>query len=494
MLLLLAVQAHASAYYNLDSGTRALGRAGAYVVGADDLSAMYYNPAALGHIERTTIGWNGWAINQYVMFDRADEPGEDGAFQTEDDLVFAPVNNESGWFPIPNMGAAFRMGGVHPALKDTVVAAGLYTPTAPTMAFPSDGAQRYSLVDSLVWQLFAGVSASQKLGPVTLGAGFNYTLLRVEESLAVTTVVGGSDDPKYDVGLDIAAWDKNQFSWNAGVIVQPIEPLEIGLSVQPSIKYTGKGEMTAIFNPEHPFLDYLVGDPYSVEDGDAFTGTGWTDDDILLYVTTPWVLKGGVQVTPVDTVRVEADFVYTTWSQLEELVVAPCAEDDCSDGGMVLTHKPDNLFLPEDVPVTTDVGIPTGFTDAWSLRVGGDVDVTKWLEVRAGGNYETSAVPTRLQGVSVVDGNKLGYGVGGTFRFAKRWAVDVGLSQQFIFSRTISDSEFRQITMEADLLEPENTAIGAGKVVGNGDFASRLTYAGIGATVYFGAPPDSPSP
>ena len=439
---------------------------------------MYYNPAALDNLEHTTVTVDAWAINQYVMFDRADEPGEDGVMGTEDDLVFAPVYNEAGWFPIPNAGAAFRLGGLSPALKDTVVAVGLYTPTAPTFDYPDDGPQRYSLMDSLVWQIFYGLSASQKIGPVTLGVGLNYTVLRVEESLAVTTIPTGTDDPKNDVRLDVSAWDTNQFSWNAGIIVTPVHWLQIGASVQPAIAYVGKGDMTATFSPDHSFLSQL--------DGDTFT-----DDDILLDITTPWVLKGGVQVLPSDKVRIEADFNYTTWSQLENLVIHPCAEDDCSDGGLALQMAEGNLLGIDSIEVTSDVAIPTGLENAFSIRAGGDWQATEWLQLRGGLNFESSAIPTRLQGVSVVDGTKFGAGLGAT-AFVKRWAFDIGISEQLILGRDITDSELAQITMNAT--NPTDPSVGTGKIIGNGQFASRLTYAGIGATVYFGGSSTKPAP
>lgn len=481
MLLLLTSHAFASAYYNLDSGTRSLGRGGAFVVGADDLTGMYYNPAALQNIDHTTIMVDAWAINQYVMFDRADEPGEDGTTGTEDDLVFEPVYNEAGWFPIPNAGAAFRLGGLSPKLKDTVLAVGLYTPTAPTFDYPDDGPQRYSLMDSLVWQIFYGVSLSQKLGPVTLGAGINYTVLRVEESLAVTTVAGGTDDPTNDVLLDIKAWDTNQISWNAGLIVQPTDWLEIGASVQPAIAYVGKGDMTATFSPAHSFASQL--------DGSSFT-----DDAIALDVTTPWVIKAGVQVSPSDKVRVEADFNYTTWGQLDELTVHPCAEEGCTDGGMKLSVDEDSILYGtvQEIEVTEDVAIPTGFSDAFSIRAGADWRATDWLELRGGANYESSAVSDALQGVSVVDGTKFGLGLGATAHVAKRWAFDLGVSEQFILGREISTSELSQIVI--DVSNIEEPGVGTGKIIGNGQFASRLTYAGIGATVYFGGTSDSAAP
>jgi long-subunit fatty acid transport protein len=43
--------ADASAYYFADVGVRAFGRGGAFIAGADDINAQYYNPAALSRIK-----------------------------------------------------------------------------------------------------------------------------------------------------------------------------------------------------------------------------------------------------------------------------------------------------------------------------------------------------------------------------------------------------------------------------------------------------------
>jgi hypothetical protein len=58
-LLVAPTVAHAGGYYTLDSGIRAIGRGMAFTAGADDLSAQYYNPAALTRIDRTTLELRG---------------------------------------------------------------------------------------------------------------------------------------------------------------------------------------------------------------------------------------------------------------------------------------------------------------------------------------------------------------------------------------------------------------------------------------------------
>ncbi len=491
LLTLLTPSASAASYYFLDSGTRAIGRGGAFVCGADDISAMYYNPAALVNIDRPIFNLNGWGVGQYVRFDRLDEAGDDGEFGTDDDLSFEPVENVGSPQLEPQGGFATHLGGIAPILKDTHLALGLYVPTSPNMAYDPDGAQRYSLIDSLVWQVYAGPSVAQRITPwLSIGAGLEYTFLRVDQRLKVSAPLSGdSEDPADDVELNLETWDPAKFSWNAGLLVQPTKWLDVGASVQPAIHYVAPGTLDVGFNP-----DSFVGGQLANEDTSGETGPTFTDDDVNLYVTTPWIVRVGVQVKPVPKLRVEADGTWTHWSESEELRIELCTEDDCSDGGVTLAHDPDSVLLTEDIELVDDISILTGFVDSYSARLGADYDVTDWLRLAAGVHYETSSVPTARQGVAVVDGNKWGVAAGATVRVGHHLALDVSFAEQFLANRAITDSELRQIQLEVDLSDFSNTSVGEGTIVGNGQFTSRLTFVAIGATVYLGQPKDGGTP
>lgn len=472
MLVLLAGQALASSYYFLDSGTRAIGRGGAFVAGADDMSAQYYNPAALTNIDRPMINLNGWMVNQYVRFDRLDEVDDDGVA-----VPFEAVENGAAPMLEPSGGFATPLGGIHPALKNTTVALGLYVPTSPYMGYPEDGPQRYGLISSLVWQVYAGPSIAQRITPwLTVGAGLQYTFLRVEQKLSATICMRveddkedcqeGSDDPANDITLDLKTWDKGKMSWNAGVLVQPTPWLDIGASVQPPIHYEGPGTMSATFDEEWAFADQL-------------SDTTFTDQDVTLLVNVPLIVRFGAQVKPMENVRIEAAGTWTQWSKLTELRI--------TDLNMTITPAEDAAFFTEPTVVTDDVAFQTGYQDSWSARLGGDWAPVPWGKVSAGVHWESSAVPSATQGVSVVDGNKFGFGLGGQVVVKKRVGLDVSFAQQYIAKRTISDSEFRQQSLWVNPADTAESEVMTGKVVGNGDFESKLTFFAVGATLFFGA-------
>jgi long-chain fatty acid transport protein len=476
MLLLLAAQAHASAYYFLDSGARAIGRGGAWIVGGDDLSAQYYNPAELSNIKRPMLNVQGWAVAQNIQFDRADEDGQD---------PYENVHNESPPIYEPEFGYAAPLGGISPILKNTTLAVGLYVPTSPYLAFPEDGPQRYSLIDSLIWQVYAGPSVAQKITPwLTVGAGLQYTFLRVEERLAATicTLPDAEDcanadsrqyeDPANDIVLGVKTWDPFELSWNAGFILKPTPRVEIGAAFQPPIKYTAPGSISATFNENYSLANQL-------------DGLSFTDDDVTLKVTIPMIVRAGVQVTPIDPLRVELAGTWTNWAVMKELRI--------TDMDLTVKHADDATLLQDDIVVTDDVVFPTGYQNSWSARLGGDYQLNEWAQVRAGAHYESSAVPDANLAVNLVDGPKWGVGAGATFTVAKRVAFDVAFAEQFMGSREITNSKVTQQALLTELSPPYASTVVPGKVIGNGKMTSNVTFVAVGATLYFGASEPKPN-
>ena len=463
MWLVLAAKAGAAAYYFLDSGVRAQGRGGAFVAGADDLSAQYYNPAALVRIRNTTANVSVWTVNQFVTFDRADELGWN---------TFEAVENEAPTFPEPAGGVAIPLDAVAPWLHDTVLAVGLYEPTSPLLAYPEDGPQRYSLISASVVQAYVGPTLARRITPwLAAGAGFQYTFLRVDQSLAAFLCNSGEescggDDPRDDVRIDLSVSDMARFSWNAGALVEPTPWLAIGASVQPGIHFEPTGSMTTTFNEGNrivvPELTDLV----------------FTDDDVRLLVDLPWIVRAGVQLSTSPRWHAEVAGTYARWSDAPALTI--------TDIDITLTTREDGAVHGETLLVTDDVVFQTGFQDAWSVRVGGDFAPIEFLTVRMGGHYETSAVPDSLVGVSVVDGPKAGGGLGASVRFAKRFTADVSGLGQWQFPRELANSELTQQALLVDLDNQFETTVTAGKVVGNGALESTLVVVGLGLSVEFG--------
>ncbi len=462
MILTVAV-ASAAGFYFLDSGVRAQGRGGAFVAGANDQSAQYYNPAALSRVERATVSLDGWVIAQSVYFDRADEPGWNS---------FEAVENGAPPQPEPAGGVVLPLAPLHPALAGTTVAIGLYLPTSPLLSYPADGPQRYALVESAVLQGYAGPSVAQRVAPwLTVGAGLQYTFLSVDQALATVLCTEtldscGTDDPRDDVSLRLTTLDANQFSWNAGILVEPTPWLAVGASAQPQIDYRTRGSMEVSFSDDNTLVR------------PELTSGTFADDDVTVAVSLPWILRGGVQVSPSARSRVELAGTWTQWSAMSELRI--------TDIDLSLTTREEGVLKGEPISVTDDVAFATGFVDAWSLRLGGEFDVATPVTLRAGVAYESSAAPDTMVSVFMVDGPKVAVAAGATARLGKRVSLSASFMDQHIFPRTIDASAYSQQAIFVDLSDQFRTTVTSGKVVGNGELSSNVVVAGLGVSVDIG--------
>ncbi|MEC7948907.1 MAG: outer membrane protein transport protein, partial [Myxococcota bacterium] len=369
--LLLAPTAHAAGYYTSDVGVRAYSRGGAYVAGANDMLALWYNPAALTRLNDGVLTVNAAGVGQSVRFDRADVPGNDLG-------QFGPIENAAPAYVIPHFGAASGFG-----LENTTFAIGFYPPYAPDFAYPADGPQRYTLIDTLVIQTFSGLSVAHEFADwVSVGAGVSWNLLIVEQELAVnmvgSTVAEDPDfleDPDFDVRFGMDGRDPFAIGWNIGVLVEPpSQRWAIGAMVQAPTQFTATGELKADFR-DHIWSGSIIQDETAA------------DKAVDFDVRMPLILKGGVLVRPVDGWEVELATVYEGWSSIEQIVLTQVDLQVETSAGTAA--------------ITDDIVLPAGYQDTVSIRLGTEWDALDKLTLRAGGMWESTALPTENQGVGL---------------------------------------------------------------------------------------------
>ncbi len=466
MILALVHAAAAAAYTLVDSGVRAQGRAGAFVAGADDVSAQWYNPAALDNVPGGQVKLDLWAASQSAAFDREDILGTEpfGRAVTSADPVLEPAG-----------GVVFRLGGLHPALAHTTVAIGLSVPTGSDYAWPAEGAQRYALVSAQVRQLYAGPSVSQQITPwLVIGGSLQYTTLSVKESLVGTLCnvdepeSCGSDNPSDDVGLAITAADLARVTGNFGVLVRPATWLTIGASAQPGVHFEAAGSVTSTISEDNQTVRPVL------------TQASFTDKDATVVVDLPWTVRAGAEAKIGERVELELDGTWTGWSETRSLRV--------TDLDLALETLPDGPLLGKDILVTDDVELATGFQDSWSVRLGGEVAATPWLDVRAGVYGETGATPDAMANASVVDADKLGGSLGLTVHAGKHLVIDASGLYTGFADRTVTTSSYAQTALDVDYQDDYRTTAGAGRTIGNGTYLSSAWVAGLGLGWQFGAP------
>ncbi len=426
----------AGGYFYSESGIVGLGRGGAWVAGADTQFAQLINPAGLVRIDRPTINAGLSQVQQKTTFERA-KP--DGGF-------FAPVENQAKPFLVP------QLGFVTPLPHDLALAIGFYSPFAPSSNYKPNGAQRYSIIDSEVYVFNVGPSLAWRPIPqLSVGVGASWLYFLAEQSVKIT--VTGQDDPAGDILVGVDSKDSSTFSWNAGIILEPIPQIAIGASVTPPVTFEGSGQARIDFS-DNGLATLLEETRYK--------------DDVTLDVTLPLFLRFGIAVRPTEDLEVELAFGYQKWSMLEDLTVRD----------IDITLESESIILPEedrDIPPTLD--IPAGLRDSTAIRLGGEYRVIEPVEVRLGGFYETASVATRDMTVSLMDPPKWQVGGGGSlFLLDERLRLDLAFAVLLFPDLKLDNSRVTQI--DAGIRPDLTTAtIGNGKLTSSGwIFGSQLQW------------------
>lgn len=490
--LLMTNEVNAAAYYFTDIGVRSFSRGGAFIAGNDDLTALFYNPAALTRLKRPQVMLNVAGVQQFVTFQRAQTSGA-GALDADTgeagDTQFKSIENEAPAYVIPHFGFSSRLG-----TENTTFAFGFYPPYAPDLAYDKNGPQRYSLIDVLVIQTALGPSVAHKFSDwISVGAGVAWNVLLAEQGLKISVpfhksqirsdFVDGeivtlidpptpNEDPANDVGFKFAAQDWKGWSWNAALMIEPPnEKWAYALMVQPPVSFDAEGTMEADFSKHvlhtEGFLDPII------------SSETVRDDKVRLQITMPLIIKTGFAFRPSEKNEIEIAGVWQNWSSIENVTIT----DLNLRVKLNSDHQLDEVrALGEEVVITDDVILPAGYRDAWSVRVGGQQDLGDDFTLRAGMFYEISAIPASTQSVSLIDGNKIGYGLGGGYKATDDWTFDFGVSQSFLESTEATNSEVKQISVDAlsgEFIE--------GTTIGNGTYKSTSLIFGGGFTWEFGS-------
>ena len=444
LLMTLVSSAEGAGYYFSDSGIVATGRGGAWVAGADSQFAQHHNPAGLIHVDAPSInvGWSGVLQRNSFTPLIGDDPEE-----------FGPtIENQAGHFNVPQLGFAT------PINDKFAFAFGFVSPLAPDSDYPADGAQRYSIIDSSIYQFgFGPALAWRPLPAITFGVNMQWQFLQVGQQFMAT--LSGETDPAGDIGVDLFTVDVFTPYANFGVLIDPVPAVTIGIGIQPATVFRPKGRLSIDFT-DNAFEDLIEAPDCGAENIEDCP-TQFTDDDINLMVRLPLILKTGVAVRPFPELEIEAAFVYQNWKTLTDLTV--------TDIDLNL-----NVAVLGEQSVDNELGLAANFRDAYSLRLGGEWDISDKFAVRAGGFYESAAVKPTLVSIASMDTPKVQLATGASVSlFERRLTVDTAFAYVFYNPLSMRDSEVRQVN--AGVADPELPLPGLSNdsaVIANGDFDS----------------------
>ena len=417
-------------------GVRPTGRAGAFVAGADDASALWFNPAGLAHLRRGGFVGDAGFVHQSADYHRTDSGGNDAG----------TVSNQAPGLPVPSLGFARRVGA------KVVLGGGVWAPYAGLAKFHSDGAQRYSSVDmskSIIATLGLGVAV--QLGKVRLGATVQNHVVALTSDIVLSGCPGETvcapEDPEFDSLNRIEQQSYFQPSGSVGVQLDATDQVTVGVALQLPVAVRGEGTLSSRL-PSSGF----------------FNGAAVEGDRADISLNQPAAIRAGVEVRP-GRWRIEAALDVELWSTHEEILIEPKDVRIVNAPG-VGTYE----FGP--------IHLPRNFKDTYAVSLGVEGQPAKGtpLTVRAGYAYETEASPTAYLSVLTFDGAKHLVGAGLGYP-VKGWDVDLVFAFATMGERTVDPS-----VGKAPQVNPirDTSAMPLTTFVNWGDYRSSWIVAGLG--------------
>jgi len=384
----------ASGYYIPEVGARAMAMGGAFTARADDLTALFINPAGLSRVKGTNILLEDGVILLHAEFLRAGK--------------YPPVKNDFRMGHIPFVGISSDFG-----LDDLVFSIGGYGPYgAPEITYPRNGPQRYNVIRGMNEQIF-----------YSLGIGWRpFESLRVGVALSMVDVFIaysfmyaplGGEDPATDVFVETKLEDRYNFTCSPGVIYSPFPSLEVGASYLPPIPVKAKGPIRASI-------------PQSLV---IFTdGVTDTSDDVEVDVTLPQIVRVGVRYLPIHTLDLVLDIVWMQWSRIKRYPL------DFKNNSLI---PPSEAFGP-----LADTALPKEWHDTIGVGIGAEYALESFVEglsLRGGYFFEQGAIPERTMDASNLDSDKHGVTIGFGWTIGQ-FRVDGAYSHIFQADRYVRDS------------------------------------------------------
>ena len=409
-LLACAGDARAAGLYFSDRGVRPMGRAGAFVAGADDLRAIYYNPAGLADAGTSVLidfGWLHFTDSYSRQLQIADAQG------TLHTVTSPTVNGTTPVLPIPTIAASIALDHEH----HFTLAGGFLAPYVALASYPDTVAgqpspSRYSLgsFDGSALGIVGTWLAWKPFEELRIGAGVQALVGQFQTTVTFSAcppdrLLCAPEQPDFDAHSQLKVGPIIAPSANAGVTLVPSKYVRIGISGQLPTAVSSHAQIqvqlptNAIFDTAHV-----------------------SGENAHVSFTLPAIFRIGVEARPIDHLRVEVTFVREFWAIERSINAVP--EGISIDG---VTGLPPSINLPA-------ITFPRNFQDANSYRLGGEYTFVAGgypIDARMGVSYEQSAVPVPYVSLLSLDMSKVTVSLGGGLHVGRHWRFDAVYAHLF---------------------------------------------------------------
>jgi long-chain fatty acid transport protein len=427
-LPLLPSTAHAAGLYFSDRGVRPLGRGGAFVAGADDFGATWYNPAGLADAGSSILFDASWLNFSSTFARQSNARSQAGTVYTDN---FPTVNGSTPFLPIPTLGGTYSVN------EEITLGLGLFAPYTAVASYPltiQEGTQtvaapsRYSLVslDGSALVVTGLWAAYKPANWIRIGAGFEALVGNFDSTVVFSACppaqnsgfVCAGEDANYDAYSQLKVGPIFAPSGNAGVTIVPEEHVRIGLSGNLPFQIDAPATVTVKL-------------PNAVE----FDGASQQGSSARVKFNLPGVLRGGVEgrldFKSYGKLRAELTYEREFWDDHQSINIVPSNVQLVGVQGFPSPYAVGPISIPRNFQDSNSFRFGVEYT----FKLGGYV-----LDARNGVNYETSAVPAAYLSPLTVDMNKWFLGFGGSLHIGQHWRLDAVYGHVFASSVYVDPS------------------------------------------------------
>ena len=389
---------------------------------SDNLSAMYYNPAALTLGKGFRLMIDGTFAHRSVDFTRAEEAISSPGVGTPSDALYINSGQAQlrNWATAPFISLAHDFG-----IPKLSVALGVFAPfgggaswsendqvTAEQRAlYPGaqDGQQRWWSIDSSLKSIYISLAAAYQLNEqLSFGFAINRVNTSIDTVRARTVPEPETDNIVNTSGRSIEGRSflnaaSSTFSIGAGVMYQPNKNIRIGYSYQ---SQPGFGEMR------------LEGD-LKVTDDNKIRDPQQT----VLVMSLPDIHRLGFQYGQKGQWEMRLFADYVRWRVFDRQCLLSKLDAECD---------------LNDTQVPIVLNINKNWKDAYGVRLGGSYWLTPQTELYLGGGYDANAAPDQGVDPSLFDMDKLSGALGARLSLLEeKMRLGLTFTQVFYFARDI---------------------------------------------------------
>ncbi|HEX2094305.1 MAG TPA: outer membrane protein transport protein [Longimicrobiaceae bacterium] len=392
-----AARAQGSGVMTHSSCATAVGAAGV-ARPCEDGSAILFNPGAVA-MQRSVIGagWTGISTGAAFTYDYTGE-------EVERDRETASV---------PFGFASFRLG------ERFAAGVGAFAPYGLGITWPMSFEGRFVSYDTKLHNIYIQPTLAFQAAPwLFVGAGLDVvrSSIEINQRLDLSTLpVRGNPFTFAALGVpsstDFAdvhlTGDGNGVTFNVGAVAEMSDRISVGVRYMHRAEIDFEGD--AVFSQVPTGLRLAAGNPLGAPAGtplDAvlqsqFAGTGaLVNGGITTAVTLPAQLVVGASFRPLPNLELLGDYQWTSWEDFDQAVI-DFARIESQDQTLILDYQ-----------------------DTHTVRLGGELDATEALALRAGFVYNTAAEKSASVSPFLPEAERNYYSVGLGYRLPVGLGID----------------------------------------------------------------------